>query len=163
MATSFIPMPEVPTDLSISLWNFTYALRDTCLKLIDLFRRTDAAWVYPILNNDWQGYSAVTDNQQWPGLAYWKSPADIVYVRGLVKGGTPSEDNFVCILPKGYRPEYRQAFPTVCFDADVSARIDISPDGKIMIIEGSTNWTSTSFSFRAQAGGQVRARTLGMG
>ncbi|MHC4757099.1 MAG: hypothetical protein ACYTE8_00420 [Planctomycetota bacterium] len=150
MTTNFIPLPEVPVEIKGSLWSMVYSLRDAAFKVIELFQRGDKTWAYPVLLNGWIGYSAGDANEVWPGLAYWKDASDIVHLRGLVKSGTPSATSIVAHLPTGYRPSMRQAFPAVCFDNTIVGRIDVTPSGEVIIIEGHTTWTSTCLSFRAE-------------
>lgn len=146
---NFIPTPEVPLQLELSLWNILYALRDTALKLIERFRREDVEWTFPILLNSWQGYENI-NNPTWPGTAYWKDPAGIIHLRGRVAAGTPGTTSVLCILPVGCRPEYRQSFAVPCSDSAITGRVDVDKTGEVFIIEGHTTWTATCLSFRAQ-------------
>lgn len=87
----------------------------------------DRAWITPTLENSWINYSP-TIGGDWEQAGYRKI-GDIVYVRGLVRGGTLPSTVFT--LPTGYRPPKPVLFAT---DADSAhARIDANPDGRVYV------------------------------
>lgn len=100
-------------------------------------------WTALGLSNGWLRYGGYT------APSYTKAPDGLVSVRGLIYGGTTTIGTVVAQLPVGYRPSAALAIDVASNGA--YARVDIHPDGKIVVAEGtSASWLSLdSISFRA--------------
>ena len=78
---------------------------------------------------------------------YRKSSDGIVKVKGMIKGG--SNGTTVAILPPGYRPAKTLVIASVAWGAP--ARIDVATDGRIIVTNGNSGWTSLdSVTFMAE-------------
>ena len=76
--------------------------------------------------------------------AFRKDPFGSVDLRGLVtkNPGTPSQGDVIALLPAGYRPPARMAFPVATGSAtDVYGRVDVQADGAVVWIAGGTGET----------------------
>jgi len=82
-------------------------------------------WIQPSLINNWVDYGGDAGGEYNP-TGYFKDNSEIVHLRGLVKNGT----DVIFILPKGFRPKYREIHTTTSWPT-VFARIDILPDGSV--------------------------------
>lgn len=100
------------------------------------------SWTAPTLLNSWTNY-----NSTYSPAGYFKDKNGIVYIRGLVKGGTLATTVFT--LPAGYRPQYSMILSQACSTG--FCRVDVRSDGSVMITaNGSTSYTSLEgISFRA--------------
>jgi hypothetical protein len=103
-----------------------------------------------LFQNGWRNYGYSFNPAQ-----YRKDKDGIVWLRGLVKGGTiPSAGNNFYVplftLPEGYRPANRQLHG-VCVAEFQMGRIDVLPDGNVTLVQASNNnWLSLEgISFRA--------------
>jgi len=80
----------------------------------------------------------------YAGAYYFKSNG-IVYLNGLVKGGT----NAIFELLEGYRPSGQLVFGTDGVNSH--ARVDVSPNGQVIFVAGSNGHVSLSgISFLAE-------------
>ncbi len=98
---------------------------------------------------DTNGWVAFGDPYNPP--SYFKDSMGIVHLRGLVRGGLPSETKPIFILPSGYRPQFRELFGTL-ISPNVAGRLDITPDGKAFPVIANANreWLSLDgITFRA--------------
>jgi hypothetical protein len=86
----------------------------------------------PQFQNGWMNY----DNSYNP-VGYFKDSLGVVHLRGLVKGGS----GLIFTLPSGYRPPYRELHAVITHP-NVAGRIDITPDGQVLMIIGSAEWIS---------------------
>lgn len=97
------------------------------------------------------GFTAATMQNSWVTYGapfspaeYKKSSDDIVSLRGLIKNGSGTYGSVMLTLPAGYRPSQ-----TIICDATTGpgsgtfARVDINPDGTVVLYEGGTTaWVS---------------------
>ncbi len=83
-------------------------------------------WTAPTLQSGWQRYSTT-----FPTLQYSKGADGIVTLRGLVKGGSTTNETVVANLPPGYRPAGRQITPIVSNHAH--GRVDVTASGDIVV------------------------------
>lgn len=93
----------------------------------------------------WEKYS---DSYNLPSFS--KSSSGRVFLKGLVKGKSASSavtNGVIATLPEGYRPEARLAFQTLA-SPNVAARVDVKPNGDIVMYAGNATWISLdSISF----------------
>ena len=89
--------PDDPLDAKYELWVET--------------DRDPAAtpWIAPTFQNSWTNYGTGFN------LAGYRKIGDIVYLRGLVKGGASGATIFT--LPAGFRPAYTHIVPCRASDA----------------------------------------------
>ncbi|MEX3619658.1 hypothetical protein [Paenibacillus glucanolyticus] len=96
-------------------------------------------WITPTLLNGWIPYSDGVNYYGYPSAQYTKDSQGFVYLRGLVKKGSPS--SFIFYLPEGYRPKQNITFVTICYDGIMSeqiTRIKIYPNGSVEYMVGPT-------------------------
>lgn len=92
----------------------------------------DSGWIQPAYVNSWVSY----DNTFGP--PGYRKKNGIVYLRGLIKGGTAQ---LMFTLPAGFRPSVRQLFDISSNEAH--ARVDVTPAGEVLHISGGSNaWVS---------------------
>lgn len=91
----------------------------------------------PIFENAWTNYSA-----GYQEAAFRKNGLGEVMVTLMIKGGTPGAGSIAFTLPVGYRPALNSRLILPGYAATGAARIDITPPGEVMILVGSTSWTS---------------------
>lgn len=107
----------------------------------------DTGWQSVTYLNSWSDYSTT-----WAGARYRRDAMGYVHLSGMVKGTTI---NTVCFqLPAGFRPGPSPTsgllFGTHA-NGSVSARIDVQPDGDVLIVSGSTGWTTLDgITFKAE-------------
>ena len=95
---------------------------------------TVPAWLTPTLLNGWTPFNF----ENYANASYTKTSADVVVLKGVMKGGTTAFDTTFMQLPPGYRPSHRLIFQT---DTGGSAsRIDILPNGDVRVISANANW-----------------------
>lgn len=105
---------------------------------------SDSGWIPLPLANSWVDYGA-----PYPPPAFRKI-AGVVYVRGLLKNGTVTNNTVMATLPAGFRPGYDQINPGQMVTPGTGvARIDTNADGTIMgrvgLVAGWTSITLTPF------------------
>lgn len=91
----------------------------------------------PTFQNSWVNFSTVN----WGATGYAKDAQGIVHLRGLIKDGTINQPVFT--LPAGYRPSFPLIF-SVFNSAGSSVRLDIRPDGVVVVLGGVNAWVSLS-------------------
>lgn len=98
------------------------------------------AWQNAALVNLWANYEAGYNTTQ-----YFKDSLGIVHLRGLIKGGIVSvnynDAGLAFTLPVGYRPPYRQLH-SVCTHPNAIGRVDITSDGRVIVLAGNNLWVS---------------------
>lgn len=102
-------------------------------------------WTSLSLINGWVAY----DPSIFTAPQYTKASDGVVTLRGLIKGGGTALGTTIAILPPGYRPGERLIMPVDSL-ADYG-RVDISPGGEVIFIQGSNGWLSLdNITFRAE-------------
>jgi hypothetical protein len=92
-----------------------------------------STWFSLNLANGWTQHS----NQNFPPIGYCKdNETSIVYLRGILANGTIGQT--AAILPSGYRPTWRLAFPVLSYAASqiVFGQIAIDPSGDVQVTVG---------------------------
>lgn len=97
---------------------------------------TRGVWNALTLQNSW-GYYGTPYNT----AGYMKTSAGVVLLKGMISGGTATNGTILATLPVGYRPMIPLLFGTST-SSNVSGRIDVYPNGNIVIIAGSSSWIS---------------------
>lgn len=103
----------------------------------------DSGWVALTLQNGWGNYPDAT----WADAAVRRF-GGIVFVKGLISGGTVTSGTVVTTLPDGYRPASGDGYhlPAVSNDALTFKRVH--PNGEITCGVGvSTTWLDISCCF----------------
>jgi hypothetical protein len=93
----------------------------------------DVPWIAPTLINSWVNYLVGY------ATAGYRKIGDIVYVRGMVKSGSPV-NSIIFTLPVGYRPVYNHLFASSSNDLYGQARV--MTDGTVYVNVGSATWFS---------------------
>lgn len=91
-------------------------------------------WSNLTLQNLWENYANGYANAQ-----FTKTQDGRIFIRGLVRYGTATQNTVIARLPEGYRPEGRLVFQTST-TPNAAARIDIDVDGYIRIYTGANGW-----------------------
>ncbi|BFH13540.1 hypothetical protein WJ0W_004076 [Paenibacillus melissococcoides] len=91
-----------------------------------------AGWIQATLLNNWTPY----DLTNYLSASYYKDSSGIVYVDGMISGGSVTPGTLLFRLPKGYRPRMHKMFSATSSDGDIvsPAAIVVSPDGSVTII-----------------------------
>lgn len=95
-------------------------------------------WTNCPLENGWVNYGGSHATAQ-----FYKSPSNIVTLKGLVRYGTTTNGTRICQLPEGYRPD-AQLIMQVAESGGPVGRIDIRTDGGIYAVSVDANWTNLS-------------------
>ncbi|MGW8823653.1 hypothetical protein ACWGNU_16235 [Paenibacillus lautus] len=97
--------------------------------------RDTPGWITPTLINGWIPYADSTHYYGYTTAQYMKDSQGFVYLRGLIKKGSPST---IFYLPIGYRPKQSITFVTICYDGATEqvTRIRISSDGSVSYVVG---------------------------
>lgn len=97
--------------------------------------RDTPGWITPTLINGWIPYADSTHYYGYTTAQYMKDSQGFVYLRGLIKKGSPST---IFYLPIGYRPKQSITFVTICYDGSTEqvTRIRISSDGSVSYVVG---------------------------
>lgn len=97
--------------------------------------RDTPGWITPTLINGWIPYAESTHYYGYTTAQYMKDSQGFVYLRGLIKKGSPST---IFYLPGGYRPKQSITFVTICYDGSTEqvTRIRISSDGSVSYVVG---------------------------
>jgi hypothetical protein len=107
-------------------------------------------WKDPPLANGWINYG-----DGYNPAEYFKDSMGIVHLRGLVKGGKPSNESPpMFTLPEGYRPKYRNLHVACTYSNQVGSvrpgRVDILTNGDVIPLSGDKTWFSLDgITFRA--------------
>jgi len=100
-------------------------------------------WVAPSLLNSWADYGG---GSGYCPTGYCKDGTGFVHIRGIVTSGTASNNIFV--LPTGYRPAYREVFPSISYTSPtgvyVAAQVDVLADGSVYPVYVSNVYTTLS-------------------
>ena len=104
-----------------------------------------SAWTQVTPINSWVNYGGGHQT-----CAYRKV-GDIVYIRGLVKGGTASGTSTgnVFVLPVGMRPSAQEIWTVLASNSvvgDGRARVDVFTDGSVRVVAMGTNSTTAYLS-----------------
>lgn len=96
------------------------------------------------LKNSWVNYSS-----GYRPASYYRDPAGVVHLAGLIKGGTTSAETVLFTLPAGYRPSVAEKF--FCVSMNAICVIDVYNNGDVAIKAGANaGWVSLSgVSFKA--------------
>lgn len=95
-------------------------------------------WTNCLLENGWVNYGSGHAAAQ-----FFKSPSNIVTIKGLVRNGTVTNGTRICQLPEGYRPDSQLIFQ-VAENGSTAGRIDVRPDGQIVVVAADAGWTNLS-------------------
>lgn len=88
-----------------------------------------------VLQNNWNNYSP-----DFATAAFTKTSEGVVVLRGLVKrAGSAVGGETIFQLPEDYRPSAPIMFTTMT-DPNTASRIDIQPNGNVIISSGSGGW-----------------------
>jgi hypothetical protein len=86
----------------------------------------------------------------YEAVSYFKDRSGVVHLQGLFKSitGVSEPESSVFFLPPGYRPAETLLFSTD--SNETHARIDIQPDGGVIVVDGQSNnyITLSGISFR---------------
>lgn len=93
-------------------------------------------WIDSKLEAGWQRYTLNLDTPYNPP-GYYKDRFGIVHLRGMIQGGS----GVIFVLPKGYRPQYRELHTAYTHPND-HARVDVLANGEVQLIKGSFRWVS---------------------
>lgn len=106
-------------------------------------------WLYPSgfifkeadnvleLENGWVNYS-----DQFEQAIFTRDAVGVVHLSGLIKNGDVTRGTVIATLPEGYRPNAVHVFAVN--SADAHGRIDVKPNGEIVVIKGNANHMSLS-------------------
>lgn len=133
------PITDLDYNTAKQIRNLWDAIRDLN---IGETPKVNEDWTAPSLINSWVDYGgsyAVTE--------YMKDGLGIVWIKGVVKTGTPPSVAFV--LPAGYRPAETRVFATVA-NGPAIAQIEIDSSGNVTIQSGSSTLTSLACAFLAE-------------
>ena len=102
---------------------------------------TTSDWIAPTLENNWLNWGTPDGP-----AGYFKDSLGIVHLRGIVKNGSGST---IFTLPDTYRPAYKEVHAVLA--SAVLGRVDIKPNGEVVVITGSYSWISLDgITFRAK-------------
>ena len=142
----FETVNEVPQDAKYSMWSILDSLKKVVEKVITLFEMNATSWTLPLLLNSW-----VNTGDPYQGASYRKDFGELVYLSGVVAGGTPGVTSVVFELAVGYRPPCTLRFPVATDDAGDPGHVEINKNGEVIIEDGSTTQTSLDgIIFRAE-------------
>lgn len=96
------------------------------------------SWTAPTLLNSWVNHGGSDED-----AGYYKDEFGRVYLRGVVKNGTPSITSVVFTLPSEHRPPVGLWFPATSNGA--YATVNVQSDGDVIAVNGS----NSSFSLSA--------------
>jgi len=90
-----------------------------------------------LYQNSWSDY-----NTGYNTGRYLKTTSGVVTLSGMIKRtGTPVQGEIIAVLPVGYRPSAPLIFG-IATNPNVSGRVDVYPDGRIIYIFGDLTWFS---------------------
>ncbi|MFA5172748.1 MAG: type II secretion system protein [Sulfuriferula sp.] len=94
-------------------------------------------WATPVLQNTWTDYLGAFTTS-----AFTKTSEGVVVFKGLIKRtGSAVAGEVLFQLPVGYRPNLRQVYTTMT-NSNVASRVDVDPNGNVLIQSGSAGWLS---------------------
>lgn len=90
-----------------------------------------ASWQAASLGNSWVNYGS-----SYAPAQYTRGSDYLVTLHGLIKSGSTTYQNVLFTLPAGYRPSQELLFEVSGYlsPSEVSARIDIQPDGDVVLM-----------------------------
>ena len=123
-----------------------------------LLRRTNGnldTWTTWRGNNPFKEWNDLELNNGWENLggsdptAQYALNGNIVYIKGMIKGGTDTTETVVGVLPVGFRPKSRVVLSTVSKDATtvLPGRIHVETNGEIKYMNGGNDWFSLDGTF----------------
>ena len=125
-----VPSPGSTVDIRVTAYN-DYGTSAMATKTISSPYRSDCE-----LQNGWTNYGS-----PYGPATFTKTSSDIVMMHGLIRYGTAVQNETICVLPEGFRPDKRLIFQTQISGATTS-RIDVDTDGTVILIYGNTSWMS---------------------
>lgn len=116
-------------------------------------RREQITDAFPVLGtvtfqNSWADYDDTHPGNEYGPVGYYKDAMGVVYLRGLIFGGTASQVAFT--LPAGYRPDFRHIFTRLTAANSTLGRVDVLPSGQVLPYPGTSWVTLAGISFIAQ-------------
>lgn len=96
----------------------------------------DSGWTTPTLAGSWANFGGTHQTAR-----YRKHPTGVVEIQGCVKSGSGT----IFTLNSGYRPGSILIF--ACIGDNVEARVDVNPDGTVVLAVGSSGFLSINMSF----------------
>ena len=99
-------------------------------------------WIAPTFATNWGNYGG-----SYNTAGYYRDGDGIVYLRGLVTGGSYGSNETLFTLPAGFRPESRELFSVISDQAH--GRLDITADGQVIPYVGSSWISLDGISFKA--------------
>ena len=123
-----------------------------------MLRRTNGnldTWTTWRGNNPFKEWNDLELNNGWENLggsdptAQYALNGNIVYIKGMIKGGTDTTETVVGVLPVGFRPKSRVVLSTVSKDATtvLPGRIHVETNGEIKYMNGGNDWFSLDGTF----------------
>ena len=123
-----------------------------------LLRRTNGnldTWTTWRGNNPFKEWNDLELNNGWENLggsdptAQYALNGNIVYIKGMIKGGTDTTGTVIGVLPVGFRPKSRVVLSTVTKDATtiLPGRIHVETNGEVKYMNGGNDWFSLNGSF----------------
>src|SRR4029453_9280226 len=110
---------SAPTNAGVQLWYDTDAVPTV----------TAVPWIAPTLLNGWTIYQ--------PGSGYsvpgYRKVGDIVYIRGMVTGGTMTSGIAILTLPVGYRIPGGAYFMIAAAGTPTAKRLQVNTSGDLLI------------------------------
>lgn len=98
---------------------------------------TTPIWGTFTMENQWVNYGSA-----YAGAGFTKTTSGVVMLRGLIRRavGDPVANEYITTLPEGYRPSQVLMFGVST--ASVSGRVDIYPNGRVVVNVGYSSWLS---------------------
>ena len=103
------------------------------------------SFIEPTLLNSFSNFG-----NSYATAAFYKDKMGVVHLRGVVTRGANHNGISVFVLPAGYRPSTSGKLLFTTQAASGMSRIDILPDGNVVVTAGSTGWIGLDgITFRA--------------
>lgn len=98
------------------------------------FSQSDSGWVAPTLLNGWANFGAGY------APAGYRKIGSVIYLRGLVSGGTATDGTSIFVIGAGFRTPFILAFPITNPNSPTSdTRIEINSSGAVVVFGGVSN------------------------
>lgn len=97
--------------------------------LLHLEAPAEPDWMNLTLQNGWSDLSADTSKPKYTKI----NDGNIVFLRGIITGGTTTGGTVIANLPKGYRPLTIDAYPIASNGGSGNGRLIINPNGDLTI------------------------------
>ncbi|WP_268623808.1 hypothetical protein [Paenibacillus alvei] len=107
-------------------------------------RNVGNVWITPTLLNAWKPYN---DGYQSP--RYRKDEQGVVYLEGLMKGGSTTQSTNLFVLPPGFRPKGTLIFNVIGVEPEGvprGIRVDVTAGGRVIITQNDSNYTNAYLS-----------------